>query len=184
MSKFYAATYILERKKNFHLENSTIRQTSLFEFVWVWINLASYLATVNYNGVQRHRVLFSIIAAMSAIRRNHQFGPNNPSFRYISYYSSCTTDERIKDSNNLEKYHRYAFWIFRIISPPQCPLSVETTNFAPTTLNFDISNYVSTKDERSKKSNYLGTYRRYEFWIFWIISAPKYPLSAETTNLL
>ena len=119
---------------------------------------------------------------MSATRRNHQFGPNIRSFRYISYYSFCTTDELGKNSNNLEKYHRYASWIFQIRSPPQCPLSVETTNFAPTTLNFDISNYVFTKDERSKKSNYLGKYRRYAFWVFGIILPLKYSLSVKTTD--
>ena len=101
----------------------------------------------------------------------------------ISNYSSCTTDEWSKKYNYLGKYHRRAFWIFGIISPPKCPLSVETINFAPTTLNFDIPNHFCTKDERSKKSNYLGKYHRYEFWIFGIISPPKFPLSVGTTNL-
>ena len=109
------------------------------------------------------------------------FAPTTLNFD-IPDYSSCTTDERSKNSNNLEWYHRYAFLIFRITSSPQCPLSVETTNFAPTTLMIDISNYFCTKDERSKKSIYLGKYRRYAFWVFGIILPLKYPLSVKTTD--
>ena len=44
-------------------------------------------------------------------------------------------------------------WIVGIVSPPACPPSVETTTFAPTTLNFDILDYFFTKDERTVKSN-------------------------------
>ena len=100
----------------------------------------------------------------------------------ICNYSSRCTDKKHKKSYYLGKYHRFAFWIFGIISPAKCPLSIETTNFVPTTLNFDISNYFCTKDERSKKSNYLGKYRRSAFWIFGIISHLKCPLSVETIN--
>ena len=134
-----------------------------------------------------HRYAFWIFGSISPMKCPLSVGTTNLATRTlyfdVSNYSPCTTVERSKNSNNLKKYHRYAFWIFGIISPPQCQLSVETTNFAPTTLSFDISNYVYSNDKRRKKSNYLGKYRRYAVWIYGIISPPKCPLSAETTNL-
>ena len=139
----------------------------------------------NYLG-KYHRYAFWIFGSISPLKCPLSVGTTNlaPTTLHfdISNYSSCTTDERGKNSNKLEKYHRYAFWIFGIISPPQCPLSVETTNFAPTTLNFDESYCSRTTDEHSNKSNYLGKYHRYAFWIFGIISPLKCPLSVETTN--
>ena len=99
-------------------------------------------------------------------------------------YRFCTKDEQSKKLNDLGKFRRYALWIYGVILTPKCPLSVETTNFASTTLNFDISNYFCTKEEHSKKSNYLGKYRRCAFWIFGIISPPKWLLSVETINFV
>ena len=109
---------------------------------------------------------------------------NLPQRRLISSrsYYSRTTDEQSDKSNYLGKYRRYAFWIFGIISPLKSALSVETTNFSPTILNFDIPHYFCKKDERSKKSNYVGKYRRYAFWIFETILPLKYPLSVKPTD--
>ena len=97
-------------------------------------------------------------------------------------YRFCTKDEQSQKLNDLGKPCRNAFWIFGIILTPKCPLSVETTNFSSTSLNFDISNYSFTKYERCKKSNYRGKHRRYASWILGIISPLECLLSVETTN--
>ena len=170
-------------------EMSTIRWNDQFSLTTFNFDESYYSRTTdqpsnksNHLGKYRQYAtwIFGIISPLKCplSAETTNFSPKIHNF-YI-FYNFWTKDERSKKSNYLGKYRRYAFWVFGIILPLKYPLSVKTINFAPTTLNFDIPNHLCTKDERRKKSNYLGKYHRYEFWIFGIISPPKYPLSAQS----